>query len=209
MDYIAFQKEAFGFYFSKHPLEHYQEEYKALGLVPINGLEAVRDGDCITIGGIVNWKKIKKDRKGRNYAIINLEDFDGSIDVFVFSEQFEKNAQVLKIDTPIIIKGKISGDEDRKSLRAEHIVLFREAKTHYKKIYISFDSASCSEKQLKNLHELLAKNQGQCEVWFKVNGEDQCRNIRSRSIKINPEADVLTEIKNIVGADALRIIGRI
>ena len=209
MDYIIFQKEAFGFYFSKHPLEHFQEEYRALGLVPINGLETVRDGDYITIGGIINWKKIKKDKKGRNYAIINLEDFEGSIDVFVFSEQFEKHAPVLKIDTPIIIKGKISGDEDRKSLRAEHIVLFKEARSHYKKVYISFNSDSCTEQQLNSLHELFAQNQGQCEVWFKINGQDQSRNIRSRSIKINPEADVLNEIKNIVGPDALRIIGRI
>lgn len=208
-DYIAYQKEAFGFYFSKHPLENFHEEYKALGLVPISGLENVKDGDYISIGGIVNWKKIKKDKKGRSYAIINIEDFEGSIDVFVFSDQFEKYATMLKVDMPIIIKGKIGGDEDRKSLRAEHILLFKNARLCYKKIFLSFDGAQYSEVELNNLKDLIVNNQGECEVWFKINGEDKSRNFRSRSMKINPDYDVLNRIRSILGPDALRIIGQI
>ncbi|MBN2619785.1 DNA polymerase III subunit alpha [candidate division WOR-3 bacterium] len=209
LDYIAFQKEAFGFYFSKHPLENYQEEYKALNLIPINGLETVKDGDYISIGGIINWKKIKKDKKGRNYAIINIEDYEGSIDVFIFSDQFEKYAPMLKVDTPIIIKGRIGGDEDRKSLRAEHILLFKDARSCYEKIFISFNGTQYSEAELNNLKDLIVNNEGDCEVWFKINGESTSRNFRSRSMKINPESDVLNEIRSILGPDALRIIGKI
>lgn len=208
-DSITYQKEAFGFYFSKHPLENYQEEYKALGLIAINNLENVKDGEYVSIGGIINWKKVKKDKKGRNYVIINLEDFDGSIDVFIFSDQFEACAPILKIDAPIIIKGKIGGDEDRKSLRAEHVLLFKEARTCYKKIAISFNGSKYSEEELNRLKDIIVNNQGDCEVWFKINGENTCRNFRSRSLKIDPKKEVLNDIKAILGPDALRIIGNI
>ncbi|HEC79088.1 MAG TPA: DNA polymerase III subunit alpha [candidate division WOR-3 bacterium] len=208
-DTIFFQKEAFGFYFSKHPLENYKEEFSALGLVPISSLNSVKDGDYITIGGLLNAKKVKKDKKGRNYAIINLEDFEGSIDVFIFSDNFEKYAPLLKIDTPLIIKGKISGDEDRKSIRAEHVVLFKDARNYYKKIFINFNTDTLPQENLKHLRELLEANRGECEVWFKINGKEESRNFRSKSIKISPAPHVLAQIKEIVGEVSLKIYGRI
>ena len=208
-DKIAIEKEAFGFYFSEHPLERYQEEYSVLGLLPISHLTEVKNGDSITIGGIVGAKKIKKDKKGRNYAIINLEDFEGIIDVFVFSEQFERCSDLLKKDVPVIIKGRISGDEDRKSIRAEDIILFKDARNYYKKVFINFDSNTLPEDNLKQLYELINNNKGECEVWFKINGDNESRRFRSRTLKIKPVPEVLNKIRDIVGNSCLKIYGKI
>jgi len=208
-DNMSFQKEAFGFYFSKHPLENYNEEIAALGLTSISSLDTLKNGGYFAIGGILNSKKIKKDKKGRNYAIINIEDFDGSIDVFIFWENFEKYAPVLKIDTPLIIKGRVSGEEDRKSISAETIILMETAKNYYSKIFIDCESDKLAEGDLQQLYEILNNNQGECEVWFKINGTNACKNLRSRSLKINPTSDVLGKIKNIVGDMSLRIYGKI
>jgi len=208
-DSMSFQKEAFGFYFTKHPLENYQEEFSALGLLPINDLNNVKNGCHIIIGGLLNSKKVKKDKKGRNYAIVNLEDFEGTIDVFIFSDNFEKYSHLLKVDTPLIIKGRISGDEDRKSIRAENIILFKEARQHYKKIYINIDSNKLPEHDIKKLYELINKNKGECEIWFNINGKKNSRKIRSRTMKIKPESKVLDKIKDIIGDMSLDIYGRI
>lgn len=208
-DSISFQKEAFGFYFSKHPLENYHEEFSALGLLPISDLDAYKNGDYITVGGLLNSKKIKKDKKGRNYAIINLEDFDGAIDIFVFSDNFEKYSPLLKADMPLIIKGRLSGEEERKSMRAESVISFKEARSYYKKLFINLESDRLPEEDLKRLFDVLNDNKGECEVWFKINGKTDCRRFRSRSIKINPEPSVLMEIKNIIGDASLQIYGQI
>lgn len=209
IDNILYQKEAFGFYFSKHPLENYKEEFTVLGLTSISDLNNVKNGDYITIGGLLNSKKIKKDKKGRNYAIINLEDFDGSIDVFVFSDSFDRYSQYLKIDTPLIIKGRISGDDERRSIRAGDIMLLKNARNYYKKIFINFDTSSLPDEELKLLHKIIDNNKGECEVWFKLNGTKECRKFRSRTMKINPEPDVLEKIKGIVGDTGLRIYGKL
>jgi len=208
-DNIFYQKEAFGFYFSKHPLENYQEEFSALGLLSMNNLKDVRNGEYITIGGLLNAKKIKKDKNGRSYAIINLEDFEGAIDVFIFSDNFEKYSHILKIDTPLIIKGRISGDEDRRSVRAEQIVLFQEASNYYEKIFINFNTDTLPEEDLKDLYEVMNTHKGECEVWFKVNGKKDCRKFRSRTMRIKPEHAVISKIKTIVGEMSLQIFGKI
>lgn len=209
-DKVTIEKEAFGFYFSEHPLERFQEEFTSLGLLPITSLNGVRDGELTTIGGIVSSRKVKRDKKGRNYAIVNLEDFEGAIDVFVFSEQFEKYSHILKKDALLIIKGRISGEEDRRSIRAEGIILLKEARNYYKKVFINVNSTELPEDKLKQLHDLVNNNKGECEVWFRVNGENnECWKIRSRTMKVKPEPEVLSKIRDIIGNNAIKIYGKI
>jgi DNA polymerase-3 subunit alpha len=208
-DTMTIEKEAFGFYFSEHPLERFQEEFSSLGLTPISSLNGVRDGEMVSIGGIVNSRKVKRDKKGRNYAIVNVEDFEGAIDIFVFSDNFEHYSHILKKDTPLIIKGRISGEEDRRSIRAEGIVLLKDASQYYKKIFINMNEKPLPEEKLKQLYELINSNKGECEVWFKVNGDAECRKIRSRTMKVKPELTVLNKLREIVGTHAVRIFGRI
>ena len=207
-DKVRAEKEAFGFYFSEHPLEKYQEEFCALGLTPIKNLNQIKNGGVVTIGGIINSKKVKRDKNGRSYAIVNIEDLESSVDVFIFSENFEKYSRLLKVDTPLIIKGRISGEEDKQSIRAEQIVLFKDARNYYKKILINFDQMFPEEK-LKRLYELIDQYRGDCEVWFRINNSKNGCKIRSRSMRIRPDNMVLNQIKEIVGEHAVQIYGRV
>jgi len=207
-DRISMQKEAFGFYFSEHPLEKYQEEFNVLGLSPINLLRSIENGEVI-IGGIISSKKIGKDKNGRNYAIINLEDFEGSIKVFIFSERFEVYSQFLKIDAPLIIKGYISGEDERRSIRADQVIPFSQARVYYKKIFIDCSNSDLKQENLVLLYDVLNNNKGECEVWFQVDGENVSKKIRSRTIKISPDPGVLDKIKELFGPGSLRIYGKI
>ena len=209
LDKTTMAKEAFGFYFSEHPLEKYREEYTVLGLTPINNLGAVEDGKEVLIGGILSAKKVRKDKNGRNYAIISLEDFEGSIDVFVFSEPFERFSSLLKTDASLIVKGRISGEDEKRSIRAEQIVPFGDSRTYYKKIFIDCQNGKFNEVNLKNFQELINNHKGSCEIWFKLADGKDDRKIRSRTMKISPQPEVLNKIREIFGPDTLRIFGQI
>ena len=208
-DKIIHEKEAFGFYFTEHPLDRYQDEITALGLRPISQLVEVENGEIIAIGGILNSKKIKRDKNGRNYAIVNLADMESAIDVFIFSDNFERYAGMLKDDSPLIIKGRISGEEERKSIRAEEVISLDDAWKYYKKIFINFNDHNMDKDQLETLCGLINSHQGTCEVWFKVNNDKESKKYRSRSMKINPDADVLSRMKSILGKDGIKIYGKI
>jgi len=208
IDKTALQKEAFGFYFSEHPLEKFQCEYQLLGLTPINKLSEIEEETVVSIGGIVSDKKIKKDKKGRHYAIVSIEDFDGTIDIFVFSEPFERFGPHLKIDNPVIIRGRLAGEEERKNITADQIIPFSQAHSYIKKIYIDYRNTNSPEK-LDSLYDIINKNQGDCELWFKIGNGADSRNIRSRTIKINPNTEVLKQIKEIVGENSIKVITKI
>jgi DNA polymerase-3 subunit alpha len=206
---VIYEKEAFGFYFSEHPLERFQDEFDALGLKPINQLSTVETGEVIAIGGIVNSKKIKRDKNGRNYAIVNLADLESAIDVFIFSDYFERYSSLLKVDSPVIIKGRISGEEDRKSIRADEIVSLKDAWRYYKKVFLNLNNHDVDEKTMKQLCDLINENKGDCEVWIKLNNDTESKRFRSRTMKINPDSQVLDKIKHILGEEGLRIYGKI
>jgi DNA polymerase-3 subunit alpha len=208
LDKTTLQKEAFGFYFSEHPLEKYQEEFHLLGLTPINQLPNMEEQSVVSIGGIVSDKKLKKDKKGRYYAIVSIEDFDATIDIFVFSEPFDRFSPYLKIDNPVIIRGRLSGEDERRNITADQVIPFSQARNYFKKIFIDYRGNNSTEK-LKLLYDLISKNQGECEIWFKVGNGSDCKNIRSRSLKINPDAEVLKQIREIVGENAIKVIAKI
>ena len=206
---VIYEKEAFGFYFSEHPLERFQDEFAALGLKPINQLSTVETGEVIAIGGIVNSKKIKRDKNGRNYAIVNLADLESAIDVFIFSDYFERYSSLLKVDSPVIIKGRISGEEDRKSIRADEIIPLKDAWRYYRKVFLNLNNHDVDEKTMKQLCDLINENKGDCEVWIKLNNDTESKKFRSRTMKINPDSQVLDKIKHILGEEGLRIYGKI
>lgn len=207
-DLFSFEKEAFGFYFSEHPLERYRDEFQTIGLIPCSKVNSMENGDSIVIGGILSTKRLKKDKKGRGYAIITIEDFEGDIDVFIFADQFERYAKLLREDSILIVKGSVFGEEERKKIKAEQIYPFDDLYTHYKKIFIECKTIDMESEKLKAFYELINQHRGECEVWFMVPDTKGLKNIRSRSLKIDPQPEVLSKIREIFGKNALRIIGR-
>ncbi len=207
-DIFTLEKEAFGFYFSEHPLEKYREEFKIIGLIPCSQINGFENGRTVTIGGVLSAKRIKKDKKNREYAIITIEDFEGNMDVFIFADQFEKYAQLLKEDNILIVKGSVFGEEEKKKLKAEFLCPFNEVYNYYQRIIIECKTSEMQSEKLKAFYDLINNYRGECEIWFVVPDYNGVRNFRSRSLKINPKPEVLLKIKELFGDSALRIFGK-
>ncbi len=205
IDYFAFEKEAFGFYFREHPLEKYRKEFELMRFTPCSEINKHENGDVLTISGILNTKKIKKDKKGREYAIITIEDFDGEVDVFIFADQYEKNSSLLREEVLLVIKGSVFGEEDKKKIKGEQIYQLEQIYRYYQRICIECKTNEIQSDKLKELQELINKYKGECEVWFRLPDANGSRSIRSRSLKIDPQPEVLSRICEIFGQDVLRI----
>jgi DNA polymerase-3 subunit alpha len=206
-DHFVIEKEAFGFYFSEHPLEKYREEFQVLGLTPCSKINTLDNGRVLTVCGILSTKRLKKDKKGREYAIISLEDLEGVADVFIFADQFEKYSRLLKQDLLLIVKGTVFGEEDKKKIKAEQVFPLDDIYSHYKRILIECKTAEVQSEKLKAFYELINRYQGECEVWFMVPDANGLKNIRSRTLRINPRPEVLSKIREIFGQNSLKIMG--
>ena len=67
----------------------------------------------IQIAGVIAGLKVAKSkRSGEMYAQASLEDAVGKIDLICFPKDYERLAEKLKIDVPVLVRGVLRGEED-------------------------------------------------------------------------------------------------
>jgi DNA polymerase III subunit alpha len=71
-----------------------------------------QEPDVAVAGVIVGLKVAKSKRSGELYAQASLEDTVGKIDLIVFPKDYERLANSLKIEVPVLLKGNIRAEED-------------------------------------------------------------------------------------------------
>jgi DNA polymerase-3 subunit alpha len=122
---LANEKEVLGFFVSGHPLDKYAEKIRNLSGV-ITTAEALErkpperrwgkdsdPADEIQVAGIIHGLRVQKTkREGKLYAQGSLEDASGKIEIVCFPRDYERLSEQLKIETPVLVRGTITGDED-------------------------------------------------------------------------------------------------
>ena len=132
-DMLAFEKEVLGVYVSGHPMEEYEEKWKknatAMSLDFIvdeeTGEAKVRDGQNVTIGGMITGKTIKITKNNQQMAFLTVEDMAGSVEVLVFPKDYEKHREKMLDDAKVFISGRVSiGDDPQGKLICEKLTPF-------------------------------------------------------------------------------------
>jgi hypothetical protein len=74
------------------------------------------------VGGLLSGLRVQNTKKGDLMARASLEDLGGSIDIVFFPKTYAKFSAWLQAETPVLIKGNVSGEPDRPELHADEIV---------------------------------------------------------------------------------------
>ena len=82
---LALEKETLGLYVSEHPLQGIREQLRRKVDAPIAEVNGRRDGDVVTVGGIVGALRSLTTRKGDPMAFVRLDDLSGSVEVIAFN----------------------------------------------------------------------------------------------------------------------------
>ncbi len=112
---LAFEKELLGFYVSGHPLDSYRGNFESSKLTKIIGLEEVDTSgkpQTVYIAGIVNSLEVKYSKKdNRPFATFTFEDFTGQIEMMVWSDEYEKFKDVLKVGSVLGLRCRCMKDQ--------------------------------------------------------------------------------------------------
>lgn len=213
-DFLNYEKDAFGFYLSGHPLEEYRDLYEALDVSPIEEIDERMDGKTIVVAGAVAARKAKRDKKGREYAIVTLQDFTGEIDIFVFAGLYEEHRSILRSDEPILVKGRaaVTEDDARAKLFSEEIIPFSAARARLNKVIVDLDEAKITREELTAIRNLVAEFPGRCGFFINLkNGEDanDRLRIRSKDIKVSPSTELIEGLKSIPCVRRVRMHGKL
>ena len=191
----AFEKSALGFYLSSHPLEEFRLEIDAL---KCNSLESVGERDSeatVAVAGIITGRKFKQDKRGLDYAIIQLEDLTGTGEVMVFNKVLEGCRNLVKPDEMVIVLGKVrTRGEGQSSVWADTLYSLREAREFLKRVTIRFTAADIEENQLMAIRRVLEQHQGSADVFFQIPEDGREKLVKVRDLKVSPSTRLVQEV---------------
>ena len=121
---LANEKEVLGFFVSGHPLDKYAEKIRNLSGV-ITVAEALErkpperawgrqsdPADELQVAGTLMSMAVKRSKRGDVYAQGFIEDATGKMEVICFAREYERLAEQLKSEAPVLLRGMLMGEED-------------------------------------------------------------------------------------------------
>ena len=225
---LAAEKEALGLFISAHPLKDVGPALRAKADSTLAELSARRDGDWVTIGGMVTQAKKIKTKKGDFMMFATLYDLETSVEIIVFGKTLASCEDALQTDSIVLVRGKVDHkDRDTTCLIAQQVELFQpteaevlEAQVQAAKPALSpsalklrLDATALPASILGELKDLLSGSPGECDVVIELNTTIGHRRLKlgpsfrvSRSASLHAELDALlgSALMPEVTADAER-----
>ncbi len=123
MQLFKMEKETTGLYLSGHPMESlvkYNDRVNAVDISKILMLmdeeradqSPVKDGDYITVTGIIVTNKLKTTKSGSYISYLTIEDLTGSIEAMAFSNVIRDYGEFIQNDRAVVCYGRGSARED-------------------------------------------------------------------------------------------------
>ena len=84
-----------GFFISDHPLNQYKSLFNQYNIINYEEFNSNENILSSNISSTILKVQEKKTQKGTSYAIIKFSDLSGVFELFVFSDVFETNREIL------------------------------------------------------------------------------------------------------------------
>jgi DNA polymerase-3 subunit alpha len=111
MKKLNFEKELLGFYFSGHPMDEYKQVWEQHNSLDLGRIERAKSG-VYTLIGIIKSLKTYRSSKGE-MGFSSIADYNGEIDLVLFSDIWEKYRSKLELEKIAAIRGKLDLSKKR------------------------------------------------------------------------------------------------
>ncbi len=204
---LAKEKEILNFYVSGHPLDHFQDEIRGFSSTNFKpeSLRRLKDGESITVGGLVTSIKTHLQRNGQQMAFAKMEDFDGEIELLVFGETFAKFGHLLGLDSMILAHGNVSIKEGESTvkIRVDNVIALSDAREKLARcVHVKLKTPGLDKEFLAEIRQSLVEHTGNCSlVIHLITAESNEYRIRAKNIRINPSTEVIKQLRTKLGKE--------
>ncbi|NTW71721.1 MAG: DNA polymerase III subunit alpha [Eubacteriaceae bacterium] len=214
---LTLEKEMLGLYITGHPLDRYESLLESKCSVNGRVLEnyeellelQIKDGQMVTVGGIITSKKILITKNNNTMCFVTLEDLFGTIEVVVFPAIYSKYEYLLALDNKVLIKGKLNMNEDQPSTvlceemtDLDHFLNLPAAKKP-KAIQISVNDVR--DAGIQGIKDILLRYKGEEPIiLYSINEDRKYKANKDLWVKISDS--LLSELTAHVGKNNIHII---
>lgn len=200
---LKFEKDYLGFYISGHPLGKFNEELDAFtNATSADYHEILPDRHVLRLGGMISQVHTFFDRRERECTVFTLEDRFGTVDVFVFNENYIRHRSLIYPGSAVLVSGKLSrrpSDEKGKVI-ADWLMSLQEFRLDESVgVEVCLDAQKTDEVLLKGVQEVLLRHSGKNPVYLKVVEPNGDYLLRSREVFAELSDSLLGELRQLLG----------
>ena len=165
---LAYEKELLGFYVTGHPLTPYAQILEKYALSNTATLAQVQPRSLTRIGGLIAAVQNGVSKKnGKSYAMVTLEDLEGSVQVLCFNENYDKFRELLVPGKAILVIGEVNAGDDKPKVFPQEIMLLDQAPAKFtKQVHLRLHMAHLKPEDLTSLQELVEAHRGKCPLFL-------------------------------------------
>ena len=207
------ERELIGFYLSGHPLNRYKEDIRLFGKQNlseecVNRLQ--HDSDLRFIA-IITSKRQATDRKGRPIAFLMVEDLYSSMEIAVFSREFDKFAPLLEVDNVVYISGKYSKRDRGNSVivnNVERVENLREQNQDKLRLKLNVHTEGLTKDDINQMETLFELNKGTTMVKLAVHSKEATAPIKMnvRNFVVEPNDELLKGLREVLGEESVELV---
>src|ERR1700687_3415527 len=206
---LASEFATVGFYISGHPLSKFASRLAELGAVDLAAVEGRRNGEEITVAGIVVAMRSMRSRKGERWGILTLQDMTGVLEVLAFPESFARLEAVFKSNAPLVLKGRVNVEEAGTRLAvmdARKLEDMGQRPPNVMRVRVNLETVDAGV--LDELKDLFANKPGSCSVAFElVSPEGAVATLRADQ-RVRADQDLVQAVRRLCGEDAVQLEAR-
>src|SRR5579863_2716622 len=212
---LAKEKEALGFYASGHPLDPFRTECELFASHTVGQLGSWVP-DRMTVAAVVTAiKRQVSKRSGSEFARLTVEDFSGSCEVLVFPEAWEKLADRVRPDVPVLLEGAYSKRDqggENPTFIVEDVTRLAELRTNGR-VVVAIDltpegpGLPLTPNVMTDVREIADASPGSAPLEVRwSDGSDSLVRFRSSSATVSATPSTLNDLRALLGAERVRLV---
>ncbi len=203
---LAAEKEMLGFWVTGHPLDRYAEKIADLASHDSSNLEGLGKGVDVALCGVLTGITRKRNREGKPWVAMTIEDRTGSVEAMVFAASYERLASQVVEDCAVFIRGLVLPEENAQpKISVQEIVALdnkREDIPAVISIRVWLGRNGIADKA-QALEELFRRKPGPTQVRLRLDMPRDFSVLLDVGAKVKPDREFRTVVEQICGPDSI------
>jgi DNA polymerase-3 subunit alpha len=203
---LAAEKEMLGFWVTGHPLDRYADKIADLSTHDTSKLEGLSKGAEVCICGVLTGITRKRNREGKPWVTLSIEDRNGSAEAMVFAASYERLASEVVEDQAVLVRGLVLPEENAPpKISVQEIVALDNARVDLPAVIAIrvWLGRNGNGDKARALEELFRRKPGETQVRLRLELPRDFSILLDVAAKVKPDKEFRAGVEEICGPESI------
>ena len=206
-DKLAGEKELLGFWVTGHPLDQYADKVAELATHDTSTLDGLSKNAEVALCGVMTGVSRKRNKEGKPWAAMTIEDRNGSVEAMVFASSYERLAPEVIEDQAVMVRGLALPEEGGSTkISVQEIVALDNARINLPSVIsirVWLGKKNGAEDRAAELEEIFRRKPGDAQVRLRLEMTRDFSVLLDVPARVRPDKEFRALVERVCGPDCI------